>query len=86
MGKVAFILGDMFEDSEFEVPYKHVEQAGHEPVIVGVEAGAQHEGKKGTVVTTDASIDDVDPKDFVGLVIPGGYSPDKIRTSPGMVP
>jgi protease I len=85
MGKVAFILGDMFEDSEFEVPYKHVEQAGHEPVVIGVEAGAKHEGKKGSVVTTDASIGDVDASDFAGLVIPGGYSPDKIRSNKDMV-
>ena len=85
MGRVAFIVGDMFEDSELKVPYERVKEQGHEPVIVGVEAGAQLEGKKGLTITTDAAIDDVDPAEFAALVIPGGYSPDKIRSNKDMV-
>jgi protease I len=85
MAKVAFLVGDLFEDSELEVPYEKVKGAGHEPVVIGTEAGAKHEGKKGTTVTTDAAIDDVDASDFAALVIPGGYSPDKIRTNKKMV-
>lgn len=86
MAKVAFIIGPEFEDSEFSVPYERVKEAGHEAVIVGLERGAVLEGKKGKVsATTDAAISEVDPSDFDALVIPGGYSPDKIRTDPGMV-
>jgi protease I len=85
MARVAFIVGDMFEDSELEVPYERVKEAGHDPVIIGVEAGAKLEGKKGSTVTTDLSIDDVEPGEFAALVIPGGYSPDKIRSNKKMV-
>ena len=85
MAKVAFIVGDMFEDSELTVPYDTVKEAGHEPVIIGVEEGQKLEGKKGTTITTDASIEDVSAGDFAGLVIPGGYSPDKIRSNKKMV-
>ena len=85
MAKVAFIVGDMFEDSELTVPYERVREAGHEPVVIGVEAGQKLEGKKGTTITTDASIEDVSAGDFAGLVIPGGYSPDKIRSNKRMV-
>lgn len=76
----------MFEDSEFRVPYERVKDAGHEPVIIGLEAGKKLEGKKGDEkITTEKSIDEVSADDFAGLVIPGGYSPDKIRTNSKMV-
>jgi protease I len=86
MAKVAFIVGDMFEDSEFQFPYERLKEAGHEPVIIGVEANKKIEGKKGDVtITSEKAIDDVSPSDFDALVIPGGYSPDKIRTNEKMI-
>ena len=86
MAKVAFIVGEMFEDSEFRVPYDRVKEAGHDAVIIGLEAGKKIEGKKGDVtLTTDTSIDEVSAGDFDALVIPGGYSPDKIRGNGKMV-
>jgi protease I len=85
MARIAFIVGDMFEDSELKVPYDRVREDGHEPVIIGTESGQKLEGKKGMTVTTDASIEDVAADDFAGLVIPGGYSPDKIRSNKKMV-
>ena len=85
MARVAFILDNVFEDSEFEVPYDRVREAGHEAVIVGLSAGKEITGKNGTKITTERGIDEVDPDSFDALVIPGGYSPDKIRTNEGMV-
>ena len=86
MAKVAFIVDEMFEDSEFRLPYDRIKEAGHDPVIVGLEAGKKLEGKKGDeTITTDRAIADVSPEEFDALVIPGGYSPDKIRTDAGMV-
>ena len=86
MAKVAFIMDEMFEDSEFRIPFERVKEAGHEPVVVGLESGKQIEGKKGDEkVTIDEAIDDVSPGDFDALVIPGGYSPDKIRSNGEMV-
>ena len=46
MARVAFILDELFEDSEFQVPYDRVRDAGHEAVIVGLEAGKEVTGKK----------------------------------------
>jgi protease I len=86
VAKVAFIMDDVFEDAEFKVPYERVRELGHEPVIVGLDKGKKLEGKKGKeTVTTDASIDDVSADEFDALVIPGGYSPDKIRTNQKMI-
>lgn len=86
MSKIAFIMDEMFEDSEFKVPYDRVKEMGHDPVVVGLEGGKKLEGKKGDeIVSTDVSIDEVSAGEFDAVVIPGGYSPDKIRTNPKMV-
>ena len=78
--KIACVLGPKFEDSEFKEPYDSFKQAGHEVVIVGLEAGAQLEGDKGKVKATPAkSFKDVKPEEFDALFIPGGGSPDKLR-------
>ena len=53
-------------------------------MIVGLQAG-KVTGKNGAPVTIERGIDEVGADEFDALVIPGGYSPDKIRTSPGMV-
>ena len=86
MAKVAFIMDEVFEDSEFRFPYDRVKELGHVPVVVGLERGKKVEGKKGQeTVTTDVSIDEVSPDEFDALVIPGGYSPDKFPANPKMV-
>ncbi len=86
MARIAFIMDDMFEDSEFRVPFERLQGAGHDVVIVGIEADKELTGKKGQEkVTTQVPADAVSADDFDALVIPGGYSPDKIRTDPDMV-
>jgi protease I len=86
VSKVAFIVDEMFEDSEFRFPYDQLRQLGHDPVVIGLESGKKLEGKKGKeTITTDVAIGEVSAKNFDALVIPGGYSPDKIRTDPKMV-
>jgi deglycase len=86
MAKVAFIVDEMFEDSEFRLPYDRVKEQGHQPTVVGLEKNKKLQGKKGDeTITTEAGIDEVRPDSFDALVIPGGYSPDKIRTNEKMV-
>ncbi len=86
MAKVAFVLADMFEDSEFRVPYDRIREAGHEVAVVGQEAGKEVKGKQGEeTFTPEVTADSVSPGDFDALVIPGGYAPDKLRTDEGIV-
>lgn len=78
--KIASVMTDLFEDVEFTSPKEELEKAGHEVVTIGFEAGETVEGKKGEAsVTIDKGIDDVSPDEFDALLIPGGYSPDKLR-------
>ena len=86
MARIAFILAEMFEDSEFREPYERLREAGHDIVVIGAEAGKELAGKKREeVVTVEASIRDVTSDSFDALVIPGGYSPDHLRMDPRMV-
>ena len=85
MAKVAFIVGDMFEDSEFQVPHDRVREAGHEAVVVGRSAGKEVTGKKGAKVRVEKGSDEVSAEEFDALVVPGGYSPDKLRTDERLV-
>lgn len=78
--KVACLLGDGFEDSEFRKPYDALVKAGHVVEIIGQKAGESISGKAGKEeVKADKSIGDVKPGDYDLLFIPGGYSPDHLR-------
>lgn len=80
MSRVAFLVDEEFQDSEFRVPYERVRNAGHKVVIVGLAAGKHLTGKPGNEkITTERAVSDVTADDFDAVVIPGGYSPDHLR-------
>jgi protease I len=86
MARIAMIADDLFEDVELRQPYDRLREAGHEVVLVGLEAGKRITGKQGREhVTVERAASDVRADEFDALVIPGGYSPDKLRTSRPMV-
>ncbi|MCT2343753.1 MULTISPECIES: type 1 glutamine amidotransferase domain-containing protein [Niallia] len=80
MSKIATLITNMFEDSEYTEPAKSFKEAGHEVVTIEFEAGKTVTGKqKEAEVKIDKSIDDVTPDEFDALFIPGGFSPDQLR-------
>jgi protease I len=79
MAKIATLITNEFEDSEFTVPKQAFEDAGHEVVTIEKESGVEITGKKGESITVDQGIDDVKPEDFDALLLPGGFSPDILR-------
>jgi protease I len=86
MARIAFIVDQMFEDSEFRVPYDRARSAGHECIIVGLEAQKSLRGRSGReTLTTEAAVRDLKADEFDALLIPGGYSPDHLRTDVKMV-
>jgi protease I len=86
MARIAIIADDMFEDSELRQPYDRLREAGHEVVLVGQAEEKQITGKQGRErFTIERAASDVRADDFDALVIPGGYSPDKLRMSRAMV-
>jgi len=80
MAKIAVIIDDMFEDVEYTRPAEAYKKKGHQLVHVGLKEGKEVTGKKkGTKVRIDKSVKDADPDQFDALLIPGGYSPDRLR-------
>lgn len=79
MAKIATVLADMFEDSEFFEPQQAYKKAGHEVIVIGNESGSQVTGKNGQATTIDQSISNVSAEDYDSLFIPGGFSPDILR-------
>ena len=82
MAKVAIIITDLFEYSEYLEPAAAFKAAGHQVVHVGLQAGVTlRSKKKATPVVTDCAVAGVAAGDFDALLIPGGFSPDKLRTN-----
>lgn len=80
MAKIAAVLTNLFEDSEYTEPASAYKEAGHDVVTIEKEAGKEVKGKQGqSTVKIDKGIDDVNPDDFDALFIPGGFSPDQLR-------
>jgi protease I len=79
-GRIACLLAEGFEDSEFDVPRQRLEAAGYHVDVVGAKVGQELKGHKGHVTTrTTRAIDDVTAEAYEGLLIPGGHSPDALR-------
>jgi protease I len=85
MAEVVFVVADDFEDVELEVPRERLRAAGHHVTFVGAQASEAVRGKRGTVVDVEMAASDVDPRDLDAVVIPGGYSPDRLRLHPDVI-
>lgn len=68
-----------YEDLELQYPKYRLIEAGFKVVVAGPEKGAIYIGKHGYPCQSDASFHDIKESSFDGLIIPGGYAPDKLR-------
>lgn len=82
--KVAILAEDLYEDPELWYPYYRMREAGAE-VVVGPQASATYQSKHGYPVQSDVAAADVRGTDFDAVIVPGGFSPDRMRRSPDMV-
>jgi protease I len=77
--KTVYLVGPEFEDLEFWVPVMRLREEGAQVTIAGVKAGETTRGKGGLEARADISFDQVEPDQFDGVCIPGGWAPDKLR-------
>ncbi len=73
------LLDDQYEDLELWYPKLRLAEAGGHVTVAGAEMETTYRGKHGYPCASDAAIRDMDAEDFHGLVIPGGFMPDKLR-------
>jgi len=79
---VLLLTGDDYEDLELHYPRLRLREAGYWPVVAGLAAGAGYRGKHGYPSVSDRALGDVEGDSFAGIVVPGGWMPDKLRRDP----
>src|SRR5262245_13658553 len=77
-GTILTFVDDLYEDLELWYPALRLEEAGYEMKLAGVELKACA-GKHGYPAMPDTLVREVRSADFTGLLIPGGFMPDKLR-------
>ncbi len=80
--KIVILVENAYNDLEFWYPKYRLQEAGAEVVVAGPQKGAVYGGKAGIPCRADVSFADVDAAEVDGVVIPGGYAPDRIRRYP----
>jgi len=82
--KVALLAESQYEDMELWYPYYRLREAGATVDILGAGASS-YPSKRGHEVTVDYKVDHAVTSNYDGVVIPGGWAPDKMRRHPPMV-
>ncbi len=79
--KVAVLVADGFEDLEYWVTVMRLQEEGAEVVTVGPDTEPVS-GKNALTAQADITADEVDAVELDGIVVPGGWAPDKLRRDP----
>jgi hypothetical protein len=80
--KVALLVAKDYEDPEFLYPYYRMREAGAEVVVVGTaESDNVVASKHGYPAEIDLRADEalIRAEEFDGLIVPGGWAPDRLR-------
>jgi protease I len=88
--RIAFLVApEGTEQVELTEPWKAVENEGATPELISTQEGeiqAFNHLDKADTFPVDRTVDDADPADYDGLVLPGGVAnPDLLRTNKGAV-
>ena len=75
---IAVLIAEGVEDLEFHVPFMRLQEEGATVLAAGLDLKAVR-GKNGLVITPDVTIDSLQADTVTGLILPGGWAPDKLR-------
>ncbi len=77
-------VGNDYEDLELWYPKLRLLEAGAKVVCAGEKADVVYRGKNGYPCKSDAAIADCRAADFHGVILAGGWMPDKLRRDPNV--
>lgn len=80
--RLLMFVDEIYEDLELWYPKLRMQEAGAAVIVAGPDSGVKYRGKHGYPCVSDVSIASVNAEEFHGLIIPGGFSPDKLRRDP----
>lgn len=82
---IGYFVAQEVEDLEFWVPLMRLREEGARVIVIGLSKESVR-GKHGLEMTPDVSIAEAPgSQELDGLVIPGGWAPDKLRRSQGVL-
>ena len=79
--KILQLISADFEDLEVWYPVYRSREEGWQVDFAAETPGLYH-GKYGVPCNVELSFKDVNPDDYDGLLVPGGWAPDKLRRFP----
>ena len=75
---IAIFVAEGVEDLEYYVPLMRLQEEGATVLSASLELKTV-KGKNGLSITPDTSIESLKADELFGLIIPGGWAPDKLR-------
>ncbi|HEV7860543.1 MAG TPA: DJ-1/PfpI/YhbO family deglycase/protease [Pyrinomonadaceae bacterium] len=80
--RVAILIESNVEDSEFQVPFAALTEAGALISVLGSRTNEKYAGKQGKLsIAADGTTTEMRAADFDAVIIPGGMAPDRMRTN-----
>ena len=79
--KIAILVEDSYEDLELWYPYYRLLEEGADVKLIGPEAKV-YKSKHGYPAVADLSANKVKADELDGVVVPGGFAPDRLRRYP----
>jgi len=83
-GSVAVLVENDYQDMEVWVPLYRLREEGYRTVVVGP-AAKEYRSKYGYPITAEIAASQARAGDFAGVVIPGGWAPDRLRQDPAVL-
>jgi deglycase len=77
--KALFLIADGFEDVQFFCAYYRLREEGVSVTVAAAVDNRPVTGLHGYVVEPDMPVPEVNPSEYVLLVIPGGRAPERLR-------
>ncbi len=77
--RIAVFVDNLYHELELWYPYLRFQEAGASVVLAGAEAGVTYTSKLGYPAKSDISYDQLKTDEFEGVIVPGGYAPDRMR-------
>ncbi len=80
--RILMFIENDYEDLELWYPKLRLTEEGAQVIVAGPEKGKVYSGKHTYPCPADEALDNLNARNFDGLVIAGGFAPDKLRRLP----
>ena len=85
MKKIALLVEEDYQDLEIWYPLLRFKEEGFEVITLGTGSSKEYKGKYGYPISVDLDVNKIESNELDGVVIPGGWAPDKLRRFPAVL-